>query len=123
MKQVLIIDDATTVRMYHRQILGEAGFDVDECVNGVEALEKALVTRYDLFVVDVNMPKMDGYTFLRELRSRPDIFQAPAIMVSTEAEEKDRQAAFSAGANYYLTKPTKPGLLARTAGLLTGDAQ
>lgn len=123
MKQVLIIDDATTVRMYHRQILTEAGFVVDESINGIEALEKALTKRYDLFVVDVNMPKMDGYRFLRELRSHPDVYQAPAVMVSTEAEAKDREAAWSAGANYYLTKPTKPGALTRVANLLTGDAQ
>jgi two-component system, chemotaxis family, chemotaxis protein CheY len=121
MKHVLIIDDATTVRMYHRQILTEAGFAVDECINGVEALEKALTNHYDLFVVDVNMPKMDGYRFLRELRSYEDIHQAPAVMVSTEVEAKDRQAAFAAGANFYLTKPTKPGVLAQVAALLTGD--
>ncbi|OLP61803.1 two-component system response regulator [Xaviernesmea oryzae] len=120
MKQVLIIDDATTVRMYHRQILNEAGFAVDECINGVEALEKALSVRYDLFIVDVNMPKMDGLTFLRELRARGEVHQAPAIMVSTEAEERDHEAAFAAGANFYLTKPTKPGALARAAALLTG---
>ncbi|MBB1251411.1 response regulator transcription factor [Rhizobium sp. G21] len=123
MKQALIIDDATTVRMYHRQILTDAGFAVDECINGVEALEKALAKRYDLFVVDVNMPKMDGYRFLRELRSHADLHQAPAIMVSTEAEAKDRKAAWSAGANYYMTKPTKPSALARVANLLTGDVQ
>eukprot|EP01035_Chromulina_nebulosa_P009132 gene9132-12336_t len=50
--------------MYHRQVLEEAGFAVDEAVNGIEAIEKALQKRYDLYVVDVNMPKMDGYSFL-----------------------------------------------------------
>lgn len=123
MKQVLIIDDATTVRMYHRQILTEAGFEVDECINGIEALEKALTKRYDLFVVDVNMPKMDGYRFLHELRSLDDVHQAPAVMVSTEAEAKDRQAGWEAGANFYLTKPTKPSVLTRVAALLTGESQ
>ncbi|WP_337271223.1 response regulator [Oryzifoliimicrobium ureilyticus] len=123
MKHILIIDDATTVRMYHRQVLSEAGFAVDESINGVEALEKALTKHYDLFVVDVNMPKMDGYRFLRELRSNADLHQAPAVMVSTEAEDKDRDAAWAAGANYYMTKPTKPEALTRVAHLLTGDAQ
>lgn len=123
MRQVLIIDDATTVRMYHRQILEEAGYAVDECINGIEALEKALTKRYELFIVDVNMPKMDGYRFLQELRSHPDVHQAPAVMVSTEAEAKDREAAWAAGANYYLTKPTRPGALTRVATLLTGDIQ
>lgn len=120
MKHVLIIDDAATVRMYHRQVLQDAGFDVDEAVNGIEAMEKALSKRYDLFVVDVNMPKMDGYTFLRELRSRADIHQAPAVMVSTESEDKDQLAAFASGANLYVVKPAKPIELVRAARLLTG---
>ena len=122
MKQILIIDDAATVRMYHRQVLQEAGFSVDEAVNGIEAMEKALVKRYDLFVVDVNMPKMDGYAFLRELRLRTDIHQAPAVMVSTESEDKDQMAAFMAGANFYVVKPAKPIELVRAAKLLTGSA-
>ena len=122
MKQILIIDDAATVRIYHRQVLQEAGFAVDEAVNGIEAMEKALVKRYDLFVVDVNMPKMDGYTFLRELRSRTDIHQAPAVMVSTESEDKDQLAAFVAGANFYVVKPAKPQELVRAVKLLTGEA-
>lgn len=121
MKQVLIVDDAATVRLYHRQILDEAGFAVEEAANGIEALEKSLATRYDLFVVDVNMPKMDGYAFLREIRSRPELYQAPAIMVSTEAEDRGRQAALQAGANLYLVKPAKPGVLLGAVTLLTGD--
>ena len=120
MKKVLIIDDASTVRLYHRALLQEAGFEVDEAVNGIEGLEKALQNDYDLFVVDVNMPKMDGYSFLREIRARPDVRQSPAVMVSTEAQESDRQKALVAGANLYLVKPTKPLQLAKAASLLTG---
>lgn len=122
MKKALV-DDAATMRMYHRQILGDLGFDIDECINGLEAIEKSLQTRYDLFVVDVNMPKMDGCRFLKELRSRRDVHQAPAIMVSTESEPKDRHAAYVAGANVYLTKPRHTGALLRAAALLTGEVQ
>lgn len=120
MKSILIIDDASTVRLYHRSLLEEAGFSVDEAINGIEGVEKALTKPYDLFVVDVNMPKMDGYAFLREVRKRTDIHQAPAVMVSTEAEEKDRQRAYAAGANYYLVKPTRPEDLIGVASLMTG---
>ena len=120
MKSILIIDDASTVRLYHRSLLEEAGFAVDEAINGIEGVERALGKTYDLFVVDVNMPKMDGYAFLREIRKRNDIHQAPAIMVSTEAEERDRQRAFAAGANFYLVKPTKPDELLQVALLMTG---
>jgi len=123
MKKALIVDDASTVRMYHRKILADGGFDADECVNGVEALEKSLMCSYDILLVDVNMPRMDGYKFLRELRSRRDIGQAPAIVISTESQMKDRQAAYAAGANYCLCKPTRPATLLRVAALLTGSGR
>jgi two-component system chemotaxis response regulator CheY len=120
MKKILIIDDAATIRMYHRQILEEAGFAVDEAINGIEALEKCLMHHYDLYVVDVNMPKMDGCTFLRELRSRPEISQSPAVMVSTEAKQNDQIAAFEAGANYYVIKPADPLSFLRVVSLMLG---
>ena len=121
MKHILIVDDAATVRMYHRAILEGAGHAVSEAVNGVEALEKALTSSFDLYLVDVNMPQMDGYSFLRALRAE-DIAQAPAIMVSTEAEDGDRRQAVEAGANLYIVKPTRPQLLLRYVTLLLGEA-
>ena len=120
MKRILIIDDAATVRMYHRLILEDAGYSVAEAINGVEALEKALQDPFDLYIVDINMPKLDGYGFLRELRSE-DMFQAPAIMVSTEEAEHDQTAAFRAGANCYLAKPVRPEQLLANVRLLLGD--
>lgn len=131
-KHILIVDDAATVRLYHRAILEDAGYVVSEAINGAEALEKALAARtpsdsgadaapFDLYVVDVNMPQMDGYAFLRALRER-DGAQAPAIMVSTEAEDNDRRRAFEAGANLYIVKPTRGEQLLRFARLLLGEA-
>jgi two-component system chemotaxis response regulator CheY len=108
MKRILIVDDAATVRMYHRAILESAGYVVEEAVNGIEALEKALGAAYDLYLVDVNMPKMDGYAFLRELRGHTELSQPPAVMISTEAEVVDRTKAYEAGANFYMLKPTRP---------------
>ena len=117
MKHILIVDDAATVRLYHRNILESAGYAVEEAVNGIEALEKALQTPFDLYVVDVNMPKLDGYGFLKELRGQ-EIAQAPAFMVSTEADANDRQQAYRAGANLYLIKPVKPERLLTYVHLL-----
>jgi two-component system, chemotaxis family, chemotaxis protein CheY len=121
MKHILIVDDAATVRLYHRAILEGAGYAVAEAVNGVEALEKALQSAFDLYIVDVNMPQLDGYSFLRQLRAH-DIAQAPAVMVSTEAQDADRRRAFEAGANLYIVKPTRPQQLLRVAKLLLGEA-
>jgi two-component system chemotaxis response regulator CheY len=122
MKKVLVVDDAATVRMYHKKILESAGFAVEEAVNGLEALEKALVNDYDLYIIDINMPKLDGYSFVKRLRESESIRQSPVIMVSTEAEEKDMDKAFEAGANFYLVKPVKPDEFSRYCKLLTGVA-
>jgi two-component system chemotaxis response regulator CheY len=120
MKRILIIDDAATVRMYHRNILEDAGYSVAEAINGVEALEKALQEPFDMYIVDINMPKLDGYGFLRQLRSE-DMAQAPAIMVSTEDAEHDQTAAFRAGASCYIAKPVKPDQLLQHVRLLLGE--
>ncbi|MBV5330575.1 MAG: response regulator [Chlorobium sp.] len=120
MKRILIIDDAATVRLYHRMILEEAGYQVDEAINGIEAMEKSLQESFDLYIVDINMPKQDGYGFLSELRGR-DLPQAPALMISTESASNDRKRAYIAGANLYLVKPVKPRELLINCRLLLGE--
>lgn len=124
--RILVVDDAATIRMYHRKLLGDAGWQTDEAINGLEAVEKVIaagaVRPFDLYVVDVNMPKLDGYGFVRELRRLPASQQAPVMMVSTEAQLQDASTAQDAGANCYLVKPTRPAELVLTAALLLGDA-
>lgn len=122
MKRILIVDDAATVRMYHRDILERAGYAVEEAINGIEALEKALSEPFDLFVVDVNMPKLDGMGFLCRLRESEGP-QVPAIVISTEAESTDASTAFAAGANDYLVKPAKPAPLVAHVRLLLGEVR
>ena len=121
MRRILIVDDAATVRMYHRGILESAGYLVEEAWNGIEALEKALEAPFDLYIVDINMPKLDGYGFLRELRQQ-QISQQPAVMVSTEAAAGDESLAYQAGANSYLVKPVVPSQLLSHVRLLLGEA-
>ena len=121
MRRILIVDDAATVRMYHRGILESAGYLVEEAWNGIEALEKALEAPFDLYIVDINMPKLDGYAFLRELRQQP-IAQQPAVMVSTEAAAGDERTAYQAGANSYLVKPIVQSQLLAHVRLLIGEA-
>jgi two-component system, chemotaxis family, chemotaxis protein CheY len=119
--RVLVVDDASLVRMYYRGALERAGFVVDEALNGIEGLERILTTTYDLLVVDVNMPKMDGLSFLRALRGRePAVRSIPALMTSTEAGDGDREAARAAGANFYLVKPLPEDVLVAHARALAG---
>ncbi len=121
MSRILIVDDAATARRYHRAILETAGHAVDEAVNGLEAMEKVLQNEYRLLLVDVNMPKLDGYRFLSELRGRADLGQPPAVMISTEAELQDETRAYEAGANFYLVKPTRPESLLAHVRVLLGE--
>jgi two-component system chemotaxis response regulator CheY len=120
MKRILVIDDAATVRMYHRQVLETAGYQVDEAVNGYEGLEKAVTTEYALLIVDINMPVMDGYTMLSKLRSDYGQIATPAIMVSTEEKASDNEKAFAVGANFYVIKPAKPEELLVAVRMLIG---
>ena len=120
--RVLVVDDASLVRLYYREILEAAGFSVDEALNGIEALETLLARNVDLLIVDVNMPRMDGMTFLRALRRQPlPLGATPAIMASTEAGPQDISAATEAGANAYLIKPVSAETLTAYALALTGD--
>ena len=108
-KRILIVDDASLVRRYYRDALERAGFEVDEALNGVEALEKLLGEPADLLIVDVNMPQMDGFTFLRSLRQQaPPIASIPALVISTEAGPHDRQAARSAGSPSSFSSASTP---------------
>ena len=122
-KRILVIDDASLMRLYYRGALEEAGFEVDEALNGLEAIEKLLVRPADLLVVDVNMPQMDGFTFLKILRRQDTaVASIPALVTSTEAGPQDLDAARAAGANFYLVKPVKPETLVEYAALLCGRA-
>ncbi len=123
MKKILIVDDATTVRMYHRQLMESIGYQVEEAGNGLEALERINQESFDLLLVDINMPKMDGYTFIEEVRKTPDVRATPAIMISTEETEQDQDKAYAAGANFYLVKPVRIEDLQTYAELLTGGVQ
>ena len=123
MKHILIVDDAVTVRMYHRQLVESMGYQAEEAENGIEALEKGMTINFDLFLVDVNMPKMDGYRLVQEMRQLEELQSIPVVMVSTEEDELDKEKAYIAGANFYLVKPVKPDELKSMVALLVGEAE
>jgi len=120
-KRILVVDDAATVRLYHRAILESAGYAVEEAVNGIEAMEKVLGAEqpFDLFLVDINMPKQDGYGFLRDLRQQP-FHRVPAVMAYTGWQAAGGEMSWAAGANMYLIKPIKPDVLLTNVHLLLG---
>ena len=117
----MIVDDAITVRMYHRKVVESAGWAVIEAENGMEALERAIGRDIALMLVDVNMPVMDGYSFVRAARATPGLTTVPCVMISTEAQLIDSDAAITAGANYYLVKPARPEQLGPILTLLAPE--
>ena len=120
-KRILVVDDANLVRRFYRDALERAGFEVYEALNGVEALERLLAEPVDLAIVDVNMPQMDGFTFLEALRRQaPPISSLPALIISTEAGNQDRLAARRAGANFYLVKPVSQDRLVEYVSVMCG---
>jgi len=123
-RTVLVVDDASLVRLYYRAALEQGGFRVEEALNGLEALEKLLTVAADLLIVDVNMPQMDGLTFLQTLRRKDRALASiPALMTSTESAAADFEAARVAGANYYLVKPIDPRTLVEFAAMLCGASR
>jgi two-component system chemotaxis response regulator CheY len=122
-RRILVVDDASLVRLYYRDALTRAGYDVDEALNGLEALERLLVQPADLLIVDINMPQMDGLTFLAALRRQEGpAASIPALVTSTESAGQDFEAASAAGANFYLVKPVSQELLVEYVAMLCGPA-
>ena len=102
------------MRQLYRAVLSPQGAELLYAENGAEALDFATQNPdVDLFIVDINMPQMDGLEFLRRLRGDLGVTDIPALVISTEAEDEDHRSAIEAGANGYLKKPwTPPELLA-----------
>ncbi|MBH23738.1 MAG: two-component system response regulator [Myxococcales bacterium] len=119
--RILIVDDSPMVRRFYRASMEGDDLVFEEAANGLEALEKSLRRPFDLLLVDINMPLMDGFCFMREVRQREELCHTPAIIISTEAEQQDVEGAFQAGANFYLTKPMRPEVLRVYARLLAKE--
>lgn len=101
---VLVVDDSLTTRMLERTILESAGYEVDVATSGEEALEIAHGKRYALFLVDVEMPGMTGFSFVERIRADPKLRDIPAILVTSRSAPEDRQRGRDAGAQGYMVK-------------------
>jgi two-component system chemotaxis sensor kinase CheA len=101
---ILVIDDSLTTRMLEQSILESAGYEVDLATSGEEALQKSLKKRYGLFLVDVEMPGMDGFTFVETTRRDPLLREVPSILVTSRNAPADRQRGLEAGAQAYMVK-------------------
>jgi two-component system chemotaxis sensor kinase CheA len=103
-RPVLVVDDSMTTRMLEKSILESAGHDVEVALSGEEALERVRDKRYGLILVDVEMPGMDGFTFIEHIRSNPSVRDIPAILVSSRAAPEDLKRGRDVGAQGYMIK-------------------
>ncbi|HIJ59006.1 MAG TPA: response regulator [Nitrospirae bacterium] len=107
-KTIMIIDDSATLRQVVSVTLKKAGYDVIEATDGKDALYKLTGQKVNLIICDVNMPNMDGITFLKELKNKPNYKFTPVIMLTTESQEAKKQEGRAAGAKAWVVKPFKP---------------
>ena len=104
-KKILLADDSQTVLLLHQLLLADRGYELLTARNGEEAVDKALAERPDLIILDVIMPRMDGFAACRELRAQELTRDTPIIMVTSRGAPQHVQQGFEAGCSDYLTRP------------------
>ncbi|MDC8785963.1 response regulator [Roseateles koreensis] len=110
-KTILVVDDSSSFRMVVKLALQKAGYTVIEAADGQDALTKLNGTKVNLIVCDVNMPNMDGLTFLKQIKSMAAYKFTPVIMLTTESQEAKKAEGRAAGARAWVTKPFQPAQL------------
>jgi two-component system, chemotaxis family, chemotaxis protein CheY len=106
-KRILIVDDSASVRQVTSIALTRAGYEVIEAVDGQDGIDK-LVGKIHLIISDVNMPRMDGISFLKAVKGNPAYKFTPVIMLTTEAGEEKKSEGRAAGAKAWIVKPFQP---------------
>jgi len=120
MASVLAVDDSASMRQMVAFTLKGAGYTVVEAVDGVDALNKAKMQKFDCVVTDVNMPNMDGITLIKELRALPNYKFIPMLMLTTESGMDKKQQGKAAGATGWIVKPFNPEQLLKTIKKVLG---
>ncbi|MDT8387484.1 MAG: hybrid sensor histidine kinase/response regulator [Thiogranum sp.] len=103
-KRILVVDDSITVREVERNMLAARGYHVDVAVDGMDGWNAVRMNDYDLVISDVDMPRMNGFEFVRQIKEDARLGSIPVMIVSYKDREEDRQRGLDAGADYYLTK-------------------
>ncbi|MFV2059475.1 MAG: response regulator [Gammaproteobacteria bacterium] len=120
MATILAVDDSASIRQMVSFTIKEAGYDVVEANDGVDALTKAKTQKFDLVITDVNMPKMDGISLIKELRALANYKFTPLLMLTTESGPEKKQEGKSAGATGWIVKPFNPEQLLITIKKVLG---
>jgi two-component system chemotaxis response regulator CheY len=120
-KHILVVDDSKTVRNLVAFILKKEGFRVTTAEDGLDGLEQLYnAGNVDLIIADVNMPRMDGFTYIKNVRENEKYVDIPIIVLSTEGQDKDIQQGLNLGANLYMVKPAQPEKMIKNVKMLLG---
>ncbi|MER3396428.1 MAG: two-component system response regulator [Acidimicrobiia bacterium] len=120
-KTIVVVDDDRDIRMILRANLEDEGYEVIEASGGRQALELIRESEPDLVVLDIMMPEVDGYDVLQELRSTPEYAELPVVLLTARRQEADVWEGWSAGADYYITKPFKMNELVQFIRYIFGE--
>lgn len=110
-KTIMVVDDSASLRQVVGIALKGAGYEVLEGCDGQDALSKLTGQKVNLIISDVNMPRMDGITFVSEVKKMPTYKFTPVIMLTTESDESKKRSGQAAGAKAWVVKPFKPEVL------------
>ena len=115
----LIVDDFSTMRRIVRNLLKESGYpDADEAEDGSVAMHKLRTSKFDFVVTDINMPNMNGFELLTQIKADENLKYLPVLMVTAEARKEDIVAAAQGGAAGYIVKPFTKATLEEKVGLI-----
>ena len=121
MAKILIVDDEARIREVIREYAQFNKYETDEAEDGMQAVAKCLNNDYDIIIMDIMMPRLDGFSACKEIRKNKDI---PIIMLSARGEEYDKLFGFELGIDDYVVKPFSPKeLMARIAAVLARKAK
>lgn len=104
-KTVLLADDSNTILMMEKMLLANQPYDLVVARDGQEAFDKALAARPDLIILDVIMPKLNGFEVCQKLRQHEDTKATPILLVTTRGEAENMEKGYEVGCNDYITKP------------------
>jgi len=117
--KLLIVDDSTMLRDMLTYALNEGGYDdVTEAIDGLDGLEKANSKQFDLIITDVNMPNMDGLTFVEEIRALSEYKTTPILVLTTERGDEMKRKGKAAGATGWIVKPFVPDQLLKAVNIV-----
>ena len=114
-KTILSADDSASMREMITFTLRNAGYDVDEAVDGQDALNKIAARCPNMLITDLNMPNMDGIELIRQVRALPQCKYIPIVMLTTESQDARKQAGRAAGASGWIVKPFRSEQLVMVA--------